>query len=72
MSEFLVRLRGDHLNPDGYRNGDILTVREAATADEGQLAVVTGEDGVAMVRRYAEADGLTVFGVVTGMNRRIP
>jgi SOS-response transcriptional repressor LexA len=70
MTEFLVRLRGDHLRP-AYQNGDLLTVRESATADEGALAIVL-DDGEARVRHYKHTDGLTVIGVVTGMNRRLP
>lgn len=71
MTEFLVRLRGDHLRPD-YQNGDILTVRESAIAEEGQLAVLVGDGDVATVGRFSAAGGLRVVGVVTGMNRRLP
>lgn len=71
MSEYLVRLRGDHLHPD-YQNGDILTVRDAAQAEPGQLVVVVNGGNIARVHYYTPQDEGTVIGIVTGMNRRIP
>lgn len=71
MTEYLVRLRCDHLAP-AYQNGDILTVREAAAAEPGQLVVVLDEGNEARVRAYTALDEGDVIGLVTGMNRRIP
>jgi SOS-response transcriptional repressor LexA len=71
VSEFVVRLRGDHLRPE-FRNGDLLTVREAAQAEEGQLAVVLTDAREFRVRHYDPAEGASVVGVVVAMNRRLP
>jgi SOS-response transcriptional repressor LexA len=63
--EFVVRLKSDRLAPE-IQAGDTLTVREADTAEPGQLAVVLADDR-ATVERYS-AQG-RVLGVVTNVYR---
>lgn len=70
-AEFLLRVNTDTLHPD-YQRGDVVTVRQADTAEQGAVAVVIGPDRVAHLCRYQVTDERPVAGVVTGMYRRLP
>lgn len=69
MSEYVLRMRSDRLAP-AIQPGDHLTVRQADTAEPGQLVVTAGTTCEARVDHY---DGTgEVVGIVTHVYRRVP
>jgi SOS-response transcriptional repressor LexA len=65
MSQYLLRMRSDHLAPE-IQEGDHLVVRQQDHAEEGQLVVALVDDGESTtVRRHAAGDEGVVIGLVT-------
>jgi SOS-response transcriptional repressor LexA len=67
-TDFVLKVRDTTLEPD-YQPGDHVSVRQAKTAEPGQIVVALVDEAAVLIRWPAE--DARVLGVVTGMFRRL-
>lgn len=57
---FLLRAKGDSMDNSGINDGDLVLVRQQATAEEGQIIVALINDS-ATIKHFHREDGLVVL-----------
>jgi repressor LexA len=61
VADFLLRVVGESMRDAGILNGDLVAVKQQATAEDGQIVVALVEDDEATVKRFFRRDGHIVL-----------